>query len=205
MAGVTYGNWTPNYRSRWAGDYRGREQLIPGGARLDPTAFATEGSVDAVVGVAGAAQGATSIPVAALSGPIPNGTVLRFSVDEYARLSAAAATGATTLTVEALVNALESGDTATYVGSGKRFVESGTLIGRTRAERDAGGGFGPWTTGDEEEYLLAFDVHDADTDPDCDLYRHGCLVKENLLPAQARVTAALARVRALYECQVGVE
>lgn len=205
MAGITYGNWGANYRSRWAGDYMGREQLVPGGAMVLASAFPTEGSVDVVVGVAGAAQGATSIPVAALSGAIPSGTVLRFSVDEYARLSAAAAAGATSLTVEALVNALESGDTATYVGSGKRFIESGTLLGRTRTERDAGAAYGPWTSGDEEEYLLAYDIQDADANPEAELYRHGCLVKENLLPAATRQSTPLARVRALYECTVGVE
>lgn len=205
MAGVTYSNWSANRRAAWRGDYTDRHSLIPGGARLDAASFPTEGSVTATVGAAGAAQGATSIPVAALTGPIPSGTILRFSADEYARLSAAAAAGATTLTVEALVNALESGDAATYVGTGKRFVESGVLIGRTRAERDAGAAFGPWTTGDEEEYLLAFDVHDADLEPEAELYRHGALVKENLLPAATRVAGPLARVRALYECQIGVE
>lgn len=205
MAGVTYGNWGANYRSRWAGDYRGREQLIPGGARLDAAAFPTEGSVVVTVAAGGAALGAVTIPVAALSGPIPAGTLLRFSVDEFARVSVAAVAGATTLSVDALVNALEAADTATYVGSGKRFVESGLLLGRTRAERDAGTAYGPWTTGDEEEYLLAFDVHDADIEPEVELYRHGCLVKENLLPAATRVAGPLARVRALYECTVGVE
>lgn len=205
MASITYGNWTANYRTRWAGDYRGRDQLIPGGAMLVAASWPTEGSVVVTVGAAGAALGAIAIPVAALTGPIPSGTVLRFSVDEYARLTSAAATGAVTLAVEPLVNALEAADTATYVGSGKRYVESGVLLGRTRAERDAGTGYGPWAAGDEEEYLLAFDVHDADANPECELYRHGCLVKENLLPAPTRVAALLARVRALYECQVGVE
>lgn len=203
MAGITYTNWSANRRAAWAGDYRGREQLIPGGARLDAASFPTEGSVTVVT--TGAAQGATAVPVAAISGPIPSGTVLRFSADEYASLSSAAAAGATSLAVEALVNALENNDTATYVGSGKRFVVSGTLIGRTRAERDAGTAYGPWTTGDEEEYLTAFDVHDADEEPEVELYRHGCLVKENLLPAATRVAGQLARVRALYECTVGVE
>jgi hypothetical protein len=126
-------------------------------------------------------------------------------VDEYARVATAAVAGATSIEVEALVNAIEDDDEATYVGSGKRHIQSGTLLGRTRVERDAGTAYGPWTTGDEEEYLLAFDVHDADANPECELYRHGYLVKENLLPAASRVAAPLARVRALYECTVGVE
>lgn len=75
------------------------------------------GHIAAVVGAAGAAQGATSVPVAALSGPIASGTVLQFSATKSATLTAAAATGATSLTVSALPVALVSTDTA-YGGYG---------------------------------------------------------------------------------------
>jgi hypothetical protein len=51
----------------WAGDFLNREHLVPGGARLDQAQFYAPDSVVATVGVAGAAQNATSIPVAALS------------------------------------------------------------------------------------------------------------------------------------------
>lgn len=94
---------------------------------------------------------------------------------------------------------------------GVRFVQSGTLLGRTVAERDAGTGFGPvavdGTTGnvtDTEVYLLLYDVTDASENSDCELYRHGSLVKENYLPGYATLTAQrLAAVRERYECVRG--
>lgn len=84
---------------------------IPNGAVLD---FGSRAAVSVVVGAAGAAPGDTTVPVAALSGPIPNGTVLNFGGAKFATLNAAAATGATSLTVLALPTAVVSADTATY-------------------------------------------------------------------------------------------
>lgn len=61
--------------------------------------------------------GATSIAVNALSAALPIGTILNFSgAGEFAILTAAAAQGATALTVEALDATIESGDTAIYPG-----------------------------------------------------------------------------------------
>jgi hypothetical protein len=88
--------------------------------------------VSVVVGVAGAAADATSVPVAALSAAIPSGTVLSFGGQKFARLTAIAALGATALTVAALPKALVSGDTATYagtVGSGPKVLKAGTVVG----------------------------------------------------------------------------
>src|SRR5690242_16893399 len=59
-----------------------------------------------VVGAAGAAQGATAVPVAALDRALEKGTVLHFSASKLATLSADVAAGAVSLPVEALVNAL---------------------------------------------------------------------------------------------------
>jgi hypothetical protein len=166
----------------WAGDFLNREHLVPGGARLETALFFAPDSVVAVVGVAGAAQGATSVPVAALSGAIPSGTVLDFGGAKFARLTAGAAAGATSLTVTALPTALVSTDTARYAGVTQKTVLSGTLLGRTVAEREAGTGFGPWATSDDEVYLLAFDVTDFSVNADCELYRNFGVVKENFLP-----------------------
>ena len=98
--------------------------------QVPPDTYATSTGVTATVGAAGAAQGATSIPVAALAGPIPSGVTLKFTgADEFATLTAPAATGATSLTVAALVNALESGDAATYrTNYGKRVIAAGTVM-----------------------------------------------------------------------------
>ena len=68
------------------------------------------------VGAAGALATATSIPVAALSGPIPSGTVLDFGTNKFARLTADAVATDTALTVAALPTALVSTNTATYKG-----------------------------------------------------------------------------------------
>lgn len=190
----------------WAGDWLSREHVLPGGARLDPTQF---NATDAVVvtTTAQAAAAATSITVAALSGAIPAGTTLYFGeTGELARLSANAAAGATSLAVDAIPAQIESGDVATYAGTtGVKAVPSGTAVGRTYTERDAGTGFGPAVNTDDEIYLLAFDVTDAALNPDCDLYRHGSVVKENFLPGWAGLASALkTAIRARYQCTLGV-
>lgn len=206
MPRTTFSTWTENVRQPWMGDYAIREHLIPGGARLDPTQFLKTDAVVATVGAAGAAIGATSVPVAALTGAIPNGTILDFTgAGKFAKLTAAAAAGAVTLTVEALPQALVSGDVATYPGSSLTMatVPAGSLIGRTIAERDAGTGYGPAGAADDEIYLTAFDVTDVTVNPDVDLYRQGSVVKENFLPAVSRNATNLPLVRARYACTRG--
>lgn len=207
MARITNNIWAETFAPRWMGDYHDREGIIPGGAKLVTSAFPIEDAVTVTVGGAGAAIGATAIPVAAISGPIPSGTILDFTgAGEFALLTAAAATGATSLTVEALDAAIEAGDTATYAGVGRRYVQSGTLIGRTFAERAAGTGFGPWATGDDEVYLLVHDVYDVSLNNDADLYRHGRVVKENYLPGFANLSAgALTALRAAYTTTRGAQ
>jgi hypothetical protein len=87
-----------------------------------------QGAVAVVVGAAGAALDATSVPVAALSGPIPSGTVLDFGGKKFARLTADALQGATALTVAALATALVSGDTSYTGGTGGKFIPALTVM-----------------------------------------------------------------------------
>lgn len=187
----------------WASDGIGGDTLIPGGGRLDAGQF---NATDAVVVTltSTAAADATSMAVSALSGAIPSGTILYFGESkELAMLTAAAAAGATSLTVQALPTQIESGDSATYAGAGLalKTVVSGTLIGRTYAERDAGTGFGPWSSSDDEVYLLAQDVTDVADLADCELYRHNCVVRENALPGWSTLgSTAKTKIRALYQC-----
>lgn len=207
MAKMTFTNWAENKRAAWMGDFGNREHLVPGGARIDPAQFVATDAVT-VTTTAAAAAGATALAVAALAGPIPSGTLLRFAAGVYARTTAAAVAGATSLAVEALPAAVANGAIATYAGSGTKnvVVPSGTYVGRTIAERDAGIGFGPWAAGDDEAYLLAFDVSDAPSRPDCDLYRRGSIVKENFLPGYgtpALSAAALADIRSRYAATRG--
>lgn len=79
---------------------------------------------------AAAAIDATSLTVVALPGDLPIDTLLHFGeVDEFARLTAPASEGDTTLTVEALPSALEDGDTATYYpGKEAKRIPAGTIM-----------------------------------------------------------------------------
>jgi hypothetical protein len=193
-------------QAAWAGDFLDRDCLIPGGARVNPAEFLYQDGVKVTVG-ANAAQNATSITVAALSGAIPSGTVLYFGTAKFALLTAVAAAAATTLTVQAIPTAITSGNTATYAGStGRKPIKTGTLLGRTYAERDAKIGFGlADTTNDDEIYLLAFDVTDALFEADCELYRRNCVVKENLLPDWGSYSPTdKAKIRSLYQCVAGL-
>ena len=83
---------------------------------------------------------------------------------------------------------------------GRKPILSGTLIGRTYAEQVAGTGFGPADDADDEMYLVAFDVTDAVDLPDVELYRHGSMVKEDLLPewGDPLSAAKIAYIRANY-------
>jgi hypothetical protein len=188
---------------RWAGDFMDRRTLLPGGAKLDAAQFLATDSVVVTVGAAGALAAATSVPVDALSGPIPSGTVLNFGTNKFARLTAAAAAGATSLTTAAIPTALVDNDTATYSGVGKRSVPSGTIVGRTIAERDAKTGYGPAAAADDEIFIVAFEVYDVSQVDDVELYKEG-VVKENFLPNWTNVASGVKTlVRAKYHCVIG--
>lgn len=189
---------------RWAGDFMSPERLIPGGAKLDAAQFRGNDAVQVVVGAAGALAAATTVPVDALSGPVPSGTVLDFGGAKFAVLTAAAAAGATSITVRALPTALVDNDAAWYSGTELDTVVSGTLLGRTIAERDANTGYGPAADADDEIYLLAFDVIDVQNNNDAVLYRHGGVVYENYLPVFSALSSTLkGKIRSLYESSVG--
>lgn len=171
------------------------------------------GQTQLTVGTGGAAASATAVPLSAPLAPsvdtvtslptgitlINAGTVLYFGAGKFARLTANGKLGDTSLTVEALVTALVAGDKAAYstpyslFPSGNNFptevytpnpiVLSGTLIGRTYTERDAGTGYGPAdVSADNEIGLLAFDVNLNDGN-ECEIYLPdaGNTVYENFL------------------------
>lgn len=196
MAGVSYQSRETGYSGEWRQDELGREHVLEEGGRLNAAAFPFLGQV-VVTAPSGAALAATTITVSALSGPLPTGTILDFTgAGEIVKLTAPALAGATSIATEPLDAAVEAGDTATYVPSGaRRFVPSGTLVGRTIAERDAGTGYGPWTSGDVDGGLTVHDVFDADDDPEIALYRHGSLVAEKYLPSGQNLT----QIRTWYE------
>ncbi len=90
--------------------------------------------------------------------------------------------------------------------AGRKNIPSGTILGRTIAERDAGTGFGPAAATDDEVYINYFEVSDAVQNDDVELYRPGSQVKENFLPGWAGIVAGVqALVRARYNCVLGAE
>jgi hypothetical protein len=192
---------------KWCGDFGGREHILPAPYKIDPYQF-TDGAATVVEVTAGAAEGATAVTVAALAYPIPRDAVLDFGGGKFARLSAASAAGDTTLDVDALPTALVDGDIARYSEyNGRVTIPSGTLCGRTYAERDAKTPFGPATDTDDQFLILYFDIANALENDDAEFYRPGSLVKENYLPEWATIEAdadLLAKLRATYQCIVGV-
>lgn len=66
---------------------------------------------------------------------------------------------------------------------GRIHIFSGTLVGRTYTERDAGTGFGlADVVNDDEIFLITRDVWNASEDNHVDFYRHHKLVHDNWLP-----------------------
>lgn len=83
-----------------------------------------------VAGTGGASATDTTLPVDALPVALPVGTLLHFGSGKFARLTAAAAAGATSLTVEALPNDISEDDEATYGGSGEKQIPAGTIMAK---------------------------------------------------------------------------
>lgn len=197
---------------RWIAEPTTRPSYARFPAKLEAAQFTDKDAISVVVGVGGAAQNATTVPITAITFPtgvtkIPSGTWLNFGGAKVARLTADY-TGGTSITVAAIPTALVANDTATYLPYGTRVaIESGTLVGRTRAERATNTGFGPWASGDEEVFLLMFDVSDATRNNDATLLQNLVTVKENYLPKWATLSLNaqwLAALRAAYRTIVGV-
>jgi len=168
----------------WAGDFMSPQNLVRGPLMLDASQFPTRDRVKVEVGTAGASVDATTVPVEALSGPVPSGTALSFGGDKFALLTAAASLGDTEITVEELVTALVDGDAAYYEPNNDVPIESGIPVGRTLAERNAGTNFGPADQNDDEIFLVAFAIDNATLHPDFEAYKPNkdLTVKEDLLP-----------------------
>lgn len=187
----------------WMKDFVGRYNMALFPAKVDATAFNDAMSIKLVVGAAGAAGNATSIPVAAVTLAtqanttviaagaivIPAGTTLYFGASKKLALTTAnVVVGDTAVTVQALPTALVSGDTAYYSRFGTELIPSGTLVGRTYASRASDGKFIAVTDANvstfDELFLTAFDAVDVKNNEDIELVRNGNLVTvaENYLP-----------------------
>lgn len=98
--------------------------------------------------------------------------------------------------------------------SGKKRIPAGTLVGRAYTDRATMHGFSPisYTPGppkvidQEEMYLVAFDVEDANVNTDVELLRHGTVIYEDRLPGWSSLDAlAKAFIREHYECIISVD
>lgn len=185
----------------WLGASLDSDHSLPGGVILDEAQFQAEDAVLVTVGAAALAA-ATSITVTALSGPIPDNTLLDFGTNKFARLNGAADEGDTALTVDAIPTALAGGETYTYPGVMGVVVPSGTVIGRTYTERDAGTNFGPAASGDEEVYIVLHDVEFEISGGEAAVLYEG-LIYENNMPNWSALTSAVkALVRARFKTSV---
>lgn len=190
----------------WAKDYFSREHVLPGGAKVDASQFPRENSV-LVTADAQADIGDAAITVVALSGILPAGTILRFRTSgTLAYVTEDAAAAATSVVVQPLTSVVPEDDDAYFLGTGRVFIPDGTLLSRTYTQRNAGTGFHPADSGDDEFYLLLHPIDDASLNNDADLYRHGSAVAENFVPGFSSFSSALQNlVRTLYECTLGAD
>lgn len=192
---------------RWLADNIS-DSILPMPAKVDPSQFPDALAVK-VVSTGIVAQGATAIPVTAISGAIPKGTTLDFGGAKFARTTADVAAGAVSIPVAAIPTALAANDTAYYSKYGRKSLPGGTLIGRTFAERDASTPYGPAVDTDDEIFITVFDVPNLESaDNEVELTRHFAVIKENYLPDWATISAdanLLAKLRALYQTEKGVD
>lgn len=89
-------------------------------------------------------------------------------------------------------------------GDGRKMVKAGTPVGRTYVEAAASAAYGPAADTDDEVFLVAFDVYDANEDNDATLLKGNVVIFENYLPVTPSA-AVLGKVRAKYICKQGVK
>jgi hypothetical protein len=202
MAKMQFTDFGQTASAAFMGDPSNREHILPGGIMLDASAFGgNPGVVNVKVNDADVNAAETSFGVDALPGDIPSGTVLLFSDGSFAKLSADAAEGATSLTVVALTHDIADDATASYDPEPTfDLVAAGTLVGRTIAEQQNGDPFGPYGDSDDEIYIVADETDVSDGDVGTNVVRHGSLIKTNFLPSWTDASAAAKTdLQAAYE------
>jgi len=180
--------------------------LLPGGSILRYAEFPNLNGLT-VTATAPAAAGATELECEVTSNlgrnyRIPAAAALYFQQQKFASLMREARAGDMTIEVAPIPAAIAQGDQAFY-GPGAYQVATGSLVGRTFAERDQGEPFGAADIdGDDEIYLLAFcSSGDLTDDNRCTLLRHNTMIYEDRLPGWASMPAAKqGKIRQLYQC-----
>ncbi len=192
---VDYGNAS---NAAFMGDFGNREHIMPGGTKLDAASFVAEGEVLVKLSAAALAA-ATTLAVDAVSGAIPDNTLLDFG-GQQARVNGAVTAGATSITVDALAAGIADNAEAVYdPETDADVVPAGTLVGRTNAEKLAGAAFGAAADADDEVFITVADVNTSRT-TDVDLVRHGSLIKFDLLPSWAGASSTLrTKLHSFYQ------
>lgn len=172
----------PGYVAEYSSLVRGTGRQIDWGV-LDDSWRSSAWTVK--VNDAAAAQGDTALGVDALAQALPKGTILWFAAGDFARLTADAAKGAVSLTVEALVNAISDDATATVGGAGVKRIKAGTIM-----VEQANGKMVPRIARLNSETSIGFLTADAEEGAYNDaLSGHGVLIGgvfyKELLPEQA--------------------
>ncbi len=204
MAKMTFNDFGQASDAAFMGDFGDREHIVAGGAQLDSTAqFTGAGEYTIKINDAAAHAGDTTVTVDALPVALPDNTELNFG-GVILKLNGAKAAGQTSLTVDALAGEIADDAEASYDATAdSRLVLSGTLVGRTYTEQQAGDPFGPAGDSDDEVFIVIGDV-DLEQSNDCDLVRHGSLIKTNFLPSFAGASSTVkAKLQAQYELIVG--
>lgn len=150
-----------------------------------------------------------SLTVDAIAGELPAGTTLQFPLGITAVTGLLAMAGATSVPVSYVSGDIADNAEARYSRAPVKYIPSGMLLGRTYAEEASNVPFGVATDTDDRIFFMIFEVADALSENDCELYRHGSLVATNFLPQEvqdllAANAALLAKVRALYVCITAV-
>lgn len=187
----------------WAGDFFDRDHMIPGGAKLAASDWL--GVVQTITSKGAAALGATQMFIQPSPVAIPAGATVAFGAVN-AVVQVDSPIGAGWLYVAALSAGVPDATAGTYTPDAATpiVVPSGTVVGRTIAERDAGTGYGVAAAADDEVYITCFDVYDVREHNDVELYRPNSIVKENFLPGFAAVAAGVkTKLRAAYVCTTG--
>jgi len=78
--------------------------------------------------------------------------------------------------------------------NGYKYLESGTLLGRTTTEANNGTGFGPAADTDDEYYLAAHDVQYITETPEVAAVRPDTLIRADQLPNWGSLSSALKTV-----------
>lgn len=189
----------------WIGEALNYNTLMPHGSMINPQGIPAVDKATLTVKTAVVVNAETielTVPINNSVG-IPSGMTLVFGAVEVVTRRWASS-DATRLEVLPVSAPIAANAVANYPGYGARPLQSGIIVGRTIAERDAGVFFTLGDAADDELYILAFDVPDVLRKQEIDLVRPGTRIKENRLPGFASYAAGLkAKLRNIYTMYIG--